>query len=142
VKIKCFSHGGFWQTPANYLFGKGCPKCSNNISKQETSFLNYVGMDERNKRLPEWPTKPVDGYDSRTNTIYEFLGDYWHGNPIRFNLLDIHPKRKVSFGSLYLETFNSLNKLKSFGYNVKYIWETDWNRFKKGIDIVPNIISL
>jgi hypothetical protein len=23
----------------------------------------------------------LDGFDPRTNTIYEFYGDYWHGNP-------------------------------------------------------------
>ena len=33
----------------------------------------HFGNNERHKY--------VDGYDPATNTIYEFLGDYWHGNP-------------------------------------------------------------
>lgn len=143
VQIKCPKHGAFYQTPANHLLHEnGCPKCSNNISKQEISFLDYVNIKERNKRLPEWIMKPVDGYDSQTNTIYEFLGDYWHGNPIRFNPTDIHPNVGVTFGKLYKQTFINLNKIKLFGYNVKYIWESDWNNFKRGKDQIPNIISL
>ena len=31
----------------------------------------------------------VDGYDSKTNTIYEFNGDFWHGNPNIYNLTDL-----------------------------------------------------
>lgn len=27
VKIICKEHGGFWQTPSNHIFGRGCPKC-------------------------------------------------------------------------------------------------------------------
>ena len=27
----------------------------------------------------------VDGYCYETNTVYEFHGDYWHGNPIVFD---------------------------------------------------------
>lgn len=142
VKIKCPKHGEFEQTPANHLFGKGCPNCSNNISKQEISFLDYIGVKDRNKRFPNWTMKPVDGYDPMTNTIYEFLGDYWHGNPVRFNPSNIHPKNGISFGQLYKETFITLNKLKSLGYTVKYIWESEWNRFKRGIDPIPNIITL
>ena len=25
----------------------------------------------------------VDGFEPKTNTVYEFNGDYWHGNPER-----------------------------------------------------------
>ena len=32
----------------------------------------------------------VDGYCSSINTVYEFHGDYWHGNPKRFASEDIN----------------------------------------------------
>lgn len=32
--------------------------------------------------------------------------------------------------------------MKSYGYIVKYIWETDWNNFKRGIDRKPAIVTL
>jgi hypothetical protein len=66
----------------------------------------------------------VDGYDKNTNTI---LGDYWHGNPEKFNTYDIHPRVKKSFGELYNLTFNKFKILKDNGYNIKYIWEKDWD---------------
>ena len=30
---------------------------------------------------PDWPNKPVDGYDRKHGIIYEYLGDYYHGHP-------------------------------------------------------------
>jgi hypothetical protein len=83
----------------------------------------------------------VDGFKKDISTIYEFLGDYWHGNPRVYNLNDINKKTKCSFGELHENTFKKFKKLKKLGYNVKYIWESDWKRFEKNIDIVPKIVS-
>lgn len=139
--ISCKNHGDFLQTPTNHLTGKGCPNCGYNISIPEIEFLNYMNLK---KEYHHKYIKPyiVDGYDPETNTIYEFLGDYWHGNPDKHNPMNIHPRTKITFGEIYKNTFNRLNKLKSFGYDVKYIWETDWNKFKKRIDKTPNILSI
>lgn len=142
VKFICPKHGIFLQKPSNHLMGKGCPRCSHNISKLEIDFLNYLKIDKRNFSLPKWKRKPVDGYDEITNTVYEYLGDYWHGNPKIFNHNKINHDTKKTFGELYENTFKVLNKVKSLGYNVKYIWETDWKKFKDGIDNQPKIISL
>jgi hypothetical protein len=141
VSIKCKKHGIFNQKPIDHLHGQGCPKCSHLISKPEIEFLDYMGVKERNCRLSKWKQKSVDGFDVTTNTVYEFLGDYWHGNPEIYNLSDIHPKVKKSFGELYENTFKMLDKVKSLGYNVKYIWENDWKRFKNGIDVHSKIIT-
>ena len=142
VSIKCYKHGVFLQTPLEHLTGAGCPKCSHVISKPETEFLDYLNIKQRNHRLSKWIQKPVDGYDVNTNTVYEFLGDYWHGNPIKYKSTDIHPRKKKSYGEIYVDTFKVIEKVKLLGYNVKYIWETDWNNFKKGIDSTPKIHSL
>ena len=72
-------------------------------------------------------------------TIYEFLGDYWHGNPEKFDSDDIHPLIKKTYGELYKITFKKLDKLQKLGYTVKYIWENDWNKFLQGINTSPNI---
>lgn len=34
----------------------------------------------------------VDGYDPNSNTVYEFYGDYWHGNPNIYNKNDMNKK--------------------------------------------------
>lgn len=142
VKIICKSHGEFFQQPSNHLMGKGCPRCNHVISTQETNFLDYYNIPERNYRLPKWKNKPVDGYNPQTNEVYEFLGDYWHGNPSKFISSDIHPKKKISYGKIYEETYLMLKKLKSLGYEVKYIWESDWNKFKRGEHPTPRLLSI
>ena len=130
VKIICKTHGEFIQNPSVHLKGHGCPKCGFLISKLETEFLDYLNIPTRNFYLPEWKRKAVDGFDCKTNTIYEFFGDYYHGNPVVFNLNDYNKTCHMTFGELYDRTLKTLSKLKSFGYNVKYIWENDWIKFK------------
>ena len=136
VKITCKRHCEFLQSPGSHLSGTGCPRCSSSISKPETEFLNLLKIKQRNYRLPEWKSKPVDGFDKKNNTVYEFLGDYWHGNPQKFSMREIHPHRKFPFNRVYKETFDSLDKIKNLGYTVKYIWESDWNNWD-GIGPVP-----
>ena len=84
----------------------------------------------------------VDGVDFEKKIIYEFLGDYWHGNPIKFKADGVNQINKKTFGNLYDETFKKFDTLKNMGYTVKYIWENDWNNFKNGIDEKPKIIIL
>ena len=143
VNVECFKHGIFEITPKNYLNGHSCPKCISRISKPEIEFLNYLKIPDTKENRQKY-IKPykIDGYDDKTNTIYEFLGDYWHGNPKKFNGKNIHPKRKISYNKLREKTFKKLKKLKSLGYNVKYIWQNDWNKFKNGTDKIPPIISV
>ena len=144
IKIICPKHGIFNQIPNHHLRGSGCPKCYHFISKAETAFLNFVNVQERGVKLKQWKKKIIDGYDPITNTVYEFLGDYWHGNPAikKFHPLKIHPVTKLTYGQMYKRTFNTLQKIKSFGYVVKYIWENDWYDFIKGKTELLNIQTL
>ena len=133
VSIKCKECNKiFFQSPSNHLQGKGCPYCSHFISVPENEFLEYIGIPNnqncRNRKIENFK---VDGYDPITNTIYEFLGDYWHGNPEIYDAAIIHPKIKISYGELYTKSIKKFDKLKSIGYNIKYIWENDWKRFRK-----------
>jgi hypothetical protein len=141
VEILCKKHGAFYQKPNDHMMGHGCPKCSRNVSELEIDFLNYLNVDKRNFNLLNWKRKPVDGYDEKSNTVYEYLGDYYHGNPKKYNPSDYNQICHKTFGELYENTIKVFNKLKFLGYTVKYIWENDWKKFKDGIDNKPNIIS-
>ena len=141
--IVCKAHGEFNCTPNNHLKTRGCPKCSRKISKKEIGFLIHINL----QNIPEYRQKKikskwVDGYDPISNTVYEFLGDYWHGNPKKYNLDSINPQTKCTYGELNIKTFNRLRELKEMGYNVKYIWENDWNKYVKGVDTEPKILTL
>lgn len=70
----------------------------------------------------------VDAFDPLTNTIYEFYGDFWHGNPKKFNELDIHPVRNISYGQLYKNTIDRENKLILAKYKIISIWEEDFRK--------------
>jgi hypothetical protein len=121
----------FFQTPAHHLNKHGCPHCFSKIyriSKGETKFLNKMEIKNRQVFIGK---VCVDGYDPNTNTIYEFLGDYWHGNPKYFNSDEINQQSKKSFGELYRNTFQKFEKLKQLGYKIQYIWETEWNDYNK-----------
>tara|TARA_R110000824_G_scaffold222785_3_gene410568 strand:+ start:2157 stop:4322 length:2166 start_codon:yes stop_codon:yes gene_type:complete len=70
----------------------------------------------------------ADGYCKENNTIYEFNGDFWHGNPAKYESEDINPKNGKTFGELYMKTVVKENVLKSMGFNVVSIWETEFDK--------------
>jgi len=135
VNIKCLIHGVFEQIARNHLRGKGCPRCSNkSISKIETLWLNSLKIPKKNRQtILEINNKKykVDGFDSKTNTVYEFYGDFWHGNPKIYDKNEINSKTGTTFGELYKRTIKKEKILKKAGYKVISIWESDWiNREK------------
>lgn len=131
IEITCPKHGSFFQEPYSHLRGCGCPNCKHIISIPEKIFLNYLNIpntkENRQKRIGSYK---VDGFDG-INTIYEFLGDYYHGNPLIFNSNKINKSCKKTFGELYNKTIKKFNVLKRMGYIIKYIWENDWKNWNK-----------
>ena len=136
VKIICNKHEIFELTPNDHLQGSGCPSCPHHISGPETEWLDLIGIindsEHRNVFLRNSGRKfKVDGYDPATNTIYEFNGDYWHGNPSKFKSNDINERTHCTFGELYQKTLEKERILKEAGYNIISIWESDFNSSKK-----------
>lgn len=126
IIVTCKQHGDFKQWPNNHLRGYGCFQCSRTLksSKPETEFLDYLNVPKENRQYPI-DRYFVDGVVN--NTIYEFLGDYWHGHNRMekgLNHIDIQIKRMLT-----QVRFEQLQKLT--GCNIKYVWEADWNEFKK-----------
>jgi hypothetical protein len=133
VIIICLKHGEFSQRASNHLLGHGCAKCVNNISKSSQdwidSFNNNKILRERSIIINGKRFIP-DGIDFETNTIYEFNGDFWHGNIKIFNPDDIHPRIGITFGKLYQKTIEKEKYYKVNGFNVISIWESEWkNKF-------------
>lgn len=130
VIIICRKHGEFSQSPAAHIIQKqNCPKCSNIISKPELIWLDFLKVSHRQKKLRiNDKIINVDGFDEYTNTVYEFYGDYWHGNPKIYKQADIHPLRKCTYGELYTNTLSRERLIRQAGFNLITIWENDWNR--------------
>jgi G:T-mismatch repair DNA endonuclease (very short patch repair protein) len=142
VEIICLIHGSFWQSPNNHLHGKygqDCPKCSNRISKPEFQWLDSLNLpddkDHRNVRIKiDGKLFKVDGYDPITNTIYEFNGDYFHGNPKIFPSDKENKTTHCTHGELYARTLLKEQTLKNAGYNVISIWESDFKESLKKVE--------
>jgi hypothetical protein len=149
VIIICKIHGEFMKTPiAHYNSCRGCPKCANNgYSKPQIKWLDflskYYNIDiqhaENDGEYVILGSKyNADGFCKENNTIYEFHGDYWHGNPIKFDPDDINEITKKTFKELYDKTLIRENKIKELGYNLVTIWEYDWKKINRCIKILQN----
>lgn len=68
----------------------------------------------------------ADGYCSETNTIYEFHGDCFHGNPRIFEPhIQCSPYSTLTAEQLYTKTIIRENLIKSLGYNLIIIWSSE-----------------
>lgn len=136
IKIICKNHVSdfmFLQTPDNHLKGKGCPRCSKRISKPETKWLDSLNIKKSNRQVSLSGLSnniKVDGYDPETNTVYEFYGDFWHGNPNIYNKNSTNPVCKKTYGELYQEVLKKEFVIKNAGYNLVTIWEEDFKKDK------------
>lgn len=125
ILIECKEHGLFKQRSKNHLDGQGCPKCGDKFGIKENKWLDSLNISERQFRIGRYI---VDGYDHETKTVYEFNGDFWHGNPEVFNLDDYNNVLKTKFSELYKKTLKKEEDLIRKGYNVISIWENDFNK--------------
>ena len=145
IIIICQEHGDFEQRPYDHLSGKGCSKCSNNFSKAQIRWLEFIGLKDKIKiqhaensneyQIPTTKCK-ADGYCKETNTIYEFHGDYWHGNPNIYHGSQFNKTTKRTFGELYQSTISREQQIKDMGFNLITIWESDWIKLNKCIKVL------
>jgi len=139
IKIICQIHGEFYQRPHDHVSRRPtrCPQCAkSNYSQKAISWLNKIAKKENiyiqhaeNKGEYSIPlTKyKADGYCEKTNTIYEFYGDKFHGNLKLFNENEqCHPFSDECAGSLYIKTMQREQIIKDLGYNLITIWEREY----------------
>lgn len=133
VIVICKKHGLFEQRADAHMDGSGCPRCVKSVSIMELKWLkslNCTTLERQATKTINGKRFRFDGFDPITNTVYEFYGDYWHGNPTKFKPEDINPASKYTFGELYDNTMKREASLRAAGYKIVSIWETDWNKIK------------
>ncbi len=117
--------------------GGGCTVCPNKqFSKQSIDWLEH--------KQKSWPHKimhanndgefsipntryKADGYCKVTNTIFEYLGSFWHCDPSVYDLntpFPVNPEKTRQ--QIYDTTLKKIQDLKDMGYNVIFIWEKQW----------------
>lgn len=139
-----------WQTSSNNRISKksGCPYCCNGRSYSNAQIEWLQGLEKQyNIKIQHALSSEgeyvisgvgkVDGYCKEINTVYEYHGDFWHGNPKVYHPNDINPRTFVSYGELYRKTLERESKIRQSGYNLFVEWETPFesmNEFTLIID--------
>lgn len=128
ITIICPIHGEFKQRPENHWNGQGCPKCVGRVSNKSQKWLESFNNIKLEQTIcVDGKNYIVDGLNEENRTIYEFYGDFWHGNPAKYKENDINPISKEKFGVLYEKTIERENILKSAGYELIVIWENEFD---------------
>jgi len=137
INIHCIPcNKKFKISPNNHLRGKGCPTCHHHTSRAAREWLTTVQIEKQIELqtfdseegefvIPETKWK-ADGFHAETKTIYEFYGDYWHGNPHKYKPDVLNEITKCTMGDLYIKTMDREKHIKNLGYNVISIWESEW----------------
>jgi len=142
VKINCKKHGLFVCSPNNHLKGKGCPKCKHNYSNKSLRWLKYRSIidkciirditNENGEYKIEGTKYKADGFCEDTNTIYEFYGTEYHGDP-RYTSNKINNFLGKNYKELYNNTLKREQCIKDLGFKVISIWEADWDKIENKI---------
>ena len=79
---------------------------------------------------------------SKQGTVFEVLGDYYHSNPM-FYKTGQSPRKNMTHQQNYEYTMNRLKHIEEEGYNVFYIWVSDFKRFQREMSDGnnPNLID-
>ena len=138
VIIICKIHGEFEQIPNYHLSGCGCTKCQfyshskvclrwlNQIEKNLGYKICHMNNEGEMKIKVNNKLIKFDGFDPKTNTVYEFHGSMWHGDPRVYKSTDINPVNKKLYGDLYSDTLKREELIKKLGYNLIIMWEKDF----------------
>lgn len=149
IKIICPQHGPFFQSPTNHIDFHNqnrCPRCV--VSGYSLKAIQWLKHQEQQKNIviqhaenskefiiPNTRLK-VDGYDHQSQTIYEFYGDAFHGNPLKYAPQDrCHPYNKnITAEQLFLKTLEREKIIQSLGYKLITIWESEWDALVQKIN--------
>jgi len=118
---KC-KNGHRWKAPICKRQTRNCPSCSHIISVASTIWLDSLNISSREQRIVCGDKKfLVDGIYN--NTVYEFLGDFWHGNPLIYDPNKKNPRNNKKYGDLLYNTMIRFNQICSKGFQIVYCWE-------------------
>lgn len=132
VEIECVRHGVFHQRPNDHVRGQGCPSCISHVSRISILWLEIRdnthiqhGRNDSEYRIPGTSFR-ADGYSGDLHKVYEFLGDYYHGNPSKYPSTTCNTQVHQTMGELHKRTMERNQKIVDAGYTLEYIWQADF----------------
>lgn len=159
IIVTCKIHGDFvFDKAARHLYSRhrgGCPTCRTKGKIKVTGYskkaIRWIETEAKRLRLKnvrhrenggevwlEDAGVKVDGYHARSRTVFEFHGDCWHGNPKKYRPRDRpNPYSTKTAKVLFRETKAREELIKSLGYNLITIWESDYDLKESGLSLPP-----
>jgi hypothetical protein len=138
INLECPKHGPFSQRLDHHRKGHGCVHCCSSVSRSEEEWIAYLGraygghLFLRQYKVPS-TSYVADAYCEELNRMFEYDGDFWHGNPSIYNSSAVNPRTGTTFGDLYERTLQKRAVYEKLGYNLTTIWGADWERAKLAI---------
>ena len=148
IPILCPLTGLLYQRLDGHVAGVGCDLCSSSkgFSKDQILWLEWRMVRDNcfiqhklNGGEYQIKNYPVDGFCKETQIVYEYNGDFWHGNPMKYNILKkdcVNRRNQISYGELYNDTIVKKHFIINEGYHYISIWESEWLHIKKCIKII------
>ena len=134
VTLRCKKSGHVFScSPSNHFSLKGCPDCAMKkfISAGEIEWLDSLAIPQGNRNVWINVNSQKFNVDALINgTIYEYYGDYWHGNPKRFDPERINVHAGITMQELYEHTTTREQTLRDAGYVMITMWESDWIKLR------------
>lgn len=126
VKIKCYEHGYFIQSPGHHLRGNGCPKCSE-INNQNNpvgwTVTNWEKASQRSKVFDSFKVYIIRCYND-TEVFYK-IGRTFKTTKARFKSKNEMPYNYEIIKEIIFDNardcFNAENDLKRLNKSNKYI---------------------
>ena len=114
----------------------GCPHCAKSRGYSNAQIVWLKSIEEEQNIDITHALSPsgehyiptvgkVDGFHALSNTVYEYHGDFWHGNPNIYDTDEINPVSKKSFGYLYQKTLKREARIRELGYSLIVKWESE-----------------
>lgn len=134
VTLRCKKKHEYQCAPSNHMSKRGCPHCAMKkfVSAGETEWLDSLKIPASNRNV--WISVNgqkfnVDGLNGMT--VYEYYGDFWHGNPARFKPDQVNVYCGLTMAELHEHTMEREQLLRDGGYVVMRMWESKWSELRK-----------
>lgn len=107
-------------------------QCFNTIYSHinTTNEIYYHDLNKEYSIINNNTTYNLDFYDKTKNLVIEFLGDYWHANPKRYNIDEtiIHHQKSICVKDIWKYDKQRKRNICKVLNNPVYIevWESDW----------------
>ena len=96
-------------------------------ARREYYVYLYAGK-EKDSRAREIP---VDGYEPKSNTIFQYHGCKWHGCPCQKRKERNSLEEERSADQRYAKTIELEKKMKEQGFKIVSVWECEKPELKK-----------